>query len=268
MQPSRTASAFTLLEMLVSTVVFMLLVALLLSLVSNVSQVWQRAEANKYRQQAARRALELITRDLESAAFPVFSNSVLRFQLNPGVAGYENPSAAFWQGASSGDPENGDLRDVGYFVAWTTNSGGAPIGELRRFQLGATNAESTLQSSANTITSAKLEAYSPGSSSPDGDGLVAQHIIGLWISLFHGTNTIAESVASYDSKTVGAQQPTFAQVSVAVMDPRAVNRLPGAGAVTGLYTTNADALASALNQQFNAGVEIYSTRVALPAARP
>lgn len=257
----RTASrqAFTMVEMLVATAVFILLVTLLLSLVSHATQVWQRTDGQKNRQQAGRHALEMISRDLESAIFPLSTNSTLHFQLNPGVAGFENPAAAFWQSASSTETNGSDINDVGYFVAWTTDR--HPVAELRRYQLAATNAESSFQIGSNAISSSKLKTHAPGSDdATTHQGLVARNIIGLWITLFEGSNAI---VSPYDSLT-SALRPTSAEVAVAVMDPRSAGRLSNA---ISSYTTNAEDFAAALNRQYGNSVQIYQTRVLIPCAQ-
>ncbi len=249
-------------EMLVATVVFILLVMLLLNLVSHTTQVWQRTDGQKNRQQAGRHALEMISRDLESAIFPLSTNSTstLHFQLNPGVPDFENPSAAFWQAASSVETNGSDINDVGYFVAWTTNNG-HPVAELRRYQLAATNSESSFQIGSNAISTSKLNAHAPGSDdATTHQGLVAPNIIGLWITLFEGSNTI---VPPYDSRTT-TSRPTSAEVAVAVMDPRSTGRLSAIPS----YSTNAGGFAAALNQQYGNSVQIYQTRVLIPSAQP
>ncbi len=247
------------LEMLVATVVFILLVMLLLSLVSHATQVWQRTDGQKNRQQAGRHALEMISRDLESALFPLSTNSTLHFQLNPGVTGFENPSAIFWQAASSAETNGSDINDVGYFVAWTTNS--HPVAELRRYQLAATNMESSFRVGSNAISAAKLQTHAPGSDdAATHQGLVAPNVIGLWITLFEGSNAIS---SPYDSRTTSSR-PTSAEVAVAVMDPRSAGRL--ANAISS-YPTNAETFADALNQQYGNSVQIYKTRVLIPTAQ-
>lgn len=270
----RRRRAFSLIEMLVATAIFVLLVALLLSLISNVSLVWQKSDGQKSRQQAARRALEMISRDLEAAVFPVFSSlpSSLQFQLNPGVTGYQNPSAAFWQATAASDTNGSDLSDVGYFVAWTTNAQSQPVGELRRYLLAATNADSSFQTGTNVITAAKLDEKAPGSTDSSASlGLVAQNVVGLWITLFtvdsSGQTNVYDSGSPYDSKTT-ADRPTSAEVAVVVMDPRLAGRLPNPSSISALYTNSADAFATALNQQIGNGAQVYKTRVLLPAAHP
>ncbi len=274
--PAPDRQAFSMMEMLVATAVFVVMLTLLLGMISNASQIWQRSEGQKNRQQAARRALEMIARDLESAVFPANTNSAttLQFQVNPGLLGQENPSAAFWQAATSADPDGSDLSDVGYFVAWTTNQGGGVLGELRRYQLAATNTDASFQLGANFLSSGKLEAYAPGSDDAATQrGLVSQNIIGLWITLFtkaaDGTAGTNDSRTPYDSRgTPAPPRPISAEIALAVIDPRTARKITNSSAITSLYTANADDLATAFNNQYGGGVQIFKSRVILPAAQP
>lgn len=268
--------AFSMIEMLVATAVFVVMLTLLLGMISNASQIWQRSEGQKNRQQAARRALEMIARDMESAVFPANTNgtTTLQFQVNPGLPGYENPSAAFWQAAASAESNGSDLSDVGYFVAWTTNQTGDAQGELRRYRLAATNTDASFQLGANFLSTGKLSTHAPGSDdAATQQGLVSQNIIGLWITLFtraaDGTAGTNDSLTPYDSRSVPVPpRPTSAEIAVAVIDPRAARRITNSAAITALYTTNADDLATAFNNQFGGGVQIFKSRVILPAAQP
>lgn len=72
----RSRSAFTLIEIMVATVVMVVLVGLVIQITSEVLKVWNRSSGKLSANAQARIAMELITQDLETA---VFRNNGLRW---------------------------------------------------------------------------------------------------------------------------------------------------------------------------------------------
>jgi len=258
-------SGFTLIEVLVATAVFILLMGLLLSLTSEASRLWQRAESQKARRQIARIVLETIGRDMESAAFTTNTNS-LQFLLNDSVrigSTNLNPTAAFWQAPTLGSMP-GTLSEVGYFVQWIGTKSA-----LCRYYVPST-ATNSLFSSNSTIWDKwlwpdKITSYAPGLQNTDTyGGLLSENVVGLWITLYDSNNA---AMTNYDSRTT-TRRPTSAEISIAVIDPRTARRLVQASQITDSYSrsTNADSFVADLIPNLREGVQIFKTRVQLQAA--
>src|SRR5262245_51806336 len=119
------SAGFTLVEMLVSMTILAVIVALLGSMASSVSRVWQSGNAQSDRRRNARPIVDLISADLSGALLPVDpkaepSKPNLQFTLNPTNVSeeYRHPDALFWQAPVATDQTRGDLAQVGYFVRW------------------------------------------------------------------------------------------------------------------------------------------------------
>lgn len=255
--------AFTLVEMLVATAVFVVLITLLLSMVSHAMHLWQRTEGQKERQQIARQVFEMIGRDLEGAIWPVPSSATNSFQflVDPGFPEYENPSAAFWQTVSSGDTSNGDVSEVGYFVRWVSDSNGVHS-ELRRLWITASNA-GVFTSPESWLTENILQTNAPGSEDTSQKGLLAGNVLGIWFTLYNKTNGVISS--PYDSRAALTDRPASAEVSLALADSRTVKRIKNKEDVTSYYSaTNAQGFLAELTDshpEFKEGVQVFTTRV-------
>lgn len=150
--PERTfqprARAFTLLEVLVGTVVLALILVLMVSVLMQASSIWKGSSQKVEAFQSARMAFDLITRNLSQATLNTYLDydnvtaptryyrkSELAFLLGsagsndlPGVAG--SGQAVFFQ-APLGYATNGPLHaglesllnNCGYFISFTTNAG-------------------------------------------------------------------------------------------------------------------------------------------------
>ena len=267
---------FTLLELMVATVILILLLTMLITIVSHTANIAAQVDAQKARQQAARLAMEIITRDLEAAAFPLIPSSTnsLQFLVNPGISGIpRNRDAAFWQAVVPGDTSASDLSEVGYFVAWTTNAG-APTGELRRLRVPPGAPDSIFQDPANWLTAQKLTNYAPGSSGTGSNalkGLITQNVLALWITLYDQTNGVicpTNALDSYDSRATSVR-PASAEVALVIIDPRTAKRLTSAAEITNSYKTYSTPeafVASFTNKGISAGIQVFKERVEIHAA--
>ncbi len=263
------ARAFTLLEMLVATTVLLLMLVLLLGIVSHVSQYWQRAEGAKIHQQAARQVLETISRDLEAALFPldIANQQSFQFCVNDprGLEAYQNPDAVFWQTTSTGDSGSGDIVEVGYFVCW---SGTGVHSEIRRLRVPSPEAD-IFDHPNDWISAAKLTQLAPGSDEPATQkGLLAENVIGLWISLF---NRQGMAISLPYNSRVDLDDPArrigSVEIALALIDSRTLKRLADKNEITAHYeAANADAFLELLPPAIRQGVRVFKTRVNLEAS--
>ena len=83
---STAKRAFTLIEIMVATVVMVVLVGLVIQITSEVLKVWTRSSGKLAANAEARIAMELITQDLETAVFRDNGMQWLRVEapLDPG----------------------------------------------------------------------------------------------------------------------------------------------------------------------------------------
>lgn len=264
--------AFSLTEVLVATAVFALLLTLLLSITSGTSRIWQEGESQKARRQAARAVLDVMTRDLEAVQFPIVKGSTnsLEFLLNPaGASGLLNHDAIFWQAPVPGESVSGDLQEVGYFVQWITDANKPPRSELCRLRVPATNATAIFNSPQDWLTSTKIDTFAPGSKDTNNyQGLQAENVIALWITLFGKSGTNWTPLPSpYSSRDTNLPYPARAEIALAIADPTILRRLGSADAITSKYNASTiDAFVSALPPEISKGVSIFRTSVNLEGA--
>lgn len=265
---TKKSVAFTLVELLVAAAIFLILLALLLTIVSHITQIWQGTEAQRFRQQAMRLVLDRISRDLEGILLPreITDNNSLQLLINPGtIAGIENPNAAFWQTSVAGDTSRGDLAEVGYFVRFVSNA--KPIrGELCRIEVPATATNSIFSQAQNWLTSEKVNTYAPTSGVNSTDllkGVLADQVIGLWITPYAGTTKLP---VPYDSRTA-VRFPDSVEVALAIIDPRTANRVTSPTQITSHYTSAPEDFVNALDEDLRSGVTILKTRISLPNTR-
>jgi prepilin-type N-terminal cleavage/methylation domain-containing protein len=259
-QPSpdiKPAGAFTLLELLVAAAVFTILAAILLTVTSQTAGIFEKAQAQKNRQQIARIALEAISRDLEAAALPLGTSQVdtLAFVVNP--AGLDQallaPHAAFWQVRSS-QSSHGFL-DVGYFIRWN----GADA-ELCRLQVPPDDGESILANMNRALNDDLVERLAPGTSSgADIKGLMSKNVIGLW--LIPRDQSGKEIALPYDSRLAADSRPSFVDVSIAVIDTATASKLTDAGQIRSHYPAGAEKFAAELPPAIRQGVQVFTKRV-------
>jgi type II secretory pathway pseudopilin PulG len=278
-RPTRNQArhSFTLVELIVAIGIFAIILIVLLQMVSQTTKIWQQTTGVSANRENARLLLQLMGRDLQTAVFPITSSNNLQFQVNPASLNgstYLNPSAAFWQAAVSGTTAaSGDIQDVGYFINWIPDGSGVVHGTFCRIQVPrpATNSATP----PLTITPAILYADAPGLANTDlssptaYQGLLADDVMGLWITLY-SANMASTNLpsAAYNSRTASFQ-PAYADIGIVMMDP-AVARHINAGnlaSITGLYTssacTNAASFANLLPASFKVGAHSFTTRVQL-----
>jgi type II secretory pathway pseudopilin PulG len=269
--------SFTLVELLVAIAIFAIMLGVLLAMATQTTKIWQQASGASANRQNARLLLLLMGRDLQSTVFPVnLANTNLLFQVNPpslSGSGYLNPSAIFWQSSVAvTTATSGDIQDVGYFVNWVPDSAGNIHGTFCRIQVPRPSTNSVAPSLA--ITPAVLAADAPGLSnvnlsSPTAyQGLLADGVMGLWVTLYSTNMQVIATSPSYNSYTA-TYQPAYADIGIAMMSPTVAKRVTAANltSITNLYVnpgcTNAASFIGLLPASFQAGAQSFTTRVQL-----
>lgn len=261
---------FTLVEVMVATVIFVLLVGLLLSITSQAGKIWQKSENDKGRRQVGRAVLEMIARDFEAAQLPLRSDrsGSLEFTKNPAAIpeSYRNRDAIFWQAPVPGQ-KDGDLQEVGYFVQWVEGENGQPSrGELCRLRVPATNANSIFNNSNAWLSEDKLRTYAPGSKNTNTfQGLLAENVFGLWVTLYGTNNQVMTNSITYTSRSTNAPF-SFAEIAIAVADPQTGRRLASEQEVISKYNREnkdftIEEFVASLPDSIKNGVSVFKTRV-------
>lgn len=235
----RTAHGFTLVELLVATAVFALMVALLLTAVSHVTAAWRNADGQKSRRENARVVLDLMARDLRGAIppHPSSSTNAVPFTLNPsGFSSGNGSDSLFWQTALPADRTKTDISTVGYFV---------------RENLRALCRLSTNGSVPNAWDDA--DTLAPATESDDYRGLLADGVLGLFVSLFDKNGN--EIAATGDHSTFETNLPASATITLLVADPATLRRHPN-------LTVTTNDLANPPQ-----GVQVFTARVDVPAGQ-
>lgn len=242
-------------ELLVGVAILALLVTMMLSIFSGVSNLWAEFQARKGREQTARVALEAISRDLRSAAFPVGTQvrDSLAFLVSPASVGsqYLCPDAAFWQSANPTSPVG--FSDVGYFIRWDGDRS-----ELCQLRVPHDDPDSIFVDTDRSISTAVLDRLAPGSANTDLRGLLAENVIGIWFQPLDHEGALLPT--PYDS-SIATTHPAFVQVAIAVIDATTAKRVGDGAAIRAAYSDDPESFLSALPEQIARGVRIFTERI-------
>lgn len=184
-------TGFTLLELVVAMAVFSILLVLTLNVLSHAGSLSSSGMSKMEASRVARECLDLISRDLGSAALPYNRAATNSLQLiaNPSdlPTNYANPNSLFWQAPLSRSLTNGNLALVGYFAHRA--AGATP--EENRFQLrrlyvepSNTNDYSELNTNTNWYGQLVPKFASASNALEDSQGYkgwVADGVLGLWV---------------------------------------------------------------------------------------
>jgi GxxExxY protein len=132
----KKASAFTMLELLVSMAVLSLLVVLLLSMVDNATKMWRQSENRVDAYREARAALNLMASDLASIYASTNTNffrtnaagiTLAPTNVSTASSGGNGTDAIFFitalpPKAQDSASNKSDLCEVGYYLAWSSTS--------------------------------------------------------------------------------------------------------------------------------------------------
>jgi len=235
---------FTLLEILVATVILAGMVVLLASVAHQVSDLWRRVEAENQRRDAARVLLHFLARELAMASHPVPAapaatggdNLQLIVNLpatadNPGgiPAAFCSPHAIFYQSPVAQNTSRGEIAEVGYFIQWDTAQPGKALPRLCRLFVEPTDTSHYLvytpggnwPSAAATVATATAPTYR---------GWLSDNVIALWIRCLDASgqpitqNAAGETLNSgygFDSRQ-GYRDPSSGTVHLAPALPPCV----------------------------------------------
>jgi len=282
-EPHRpTKRAFTLVELLVSTAVFSILMIFLVQIASAVANTWSSSNGRTERRQNGRAVVDFIGRELRGAALPAGTLAIagrpnLQFVLNPnvnpGIGDYENPSALFWQAPLATETSQGDMATIGYFVRWTGRQA-----SLCRLFVNPSDTAGNYQvyNSAqinNWVTKTVLDQAAPATSNTGYVGLFADNVIGFWARCFDSGGNLISTSGTFDSNTgytpkdsagnvlspvVAPALPTSVEISVVLLDSRAATQV-----TTGMVST-----IQQLVKQSASAADFMSTLPANTALRP
>lgn len=185
---SHFTRAFSLLELLTAMAVLSILVLLLASITTQISETWIRGEGHIQKRRNSRAILDYISSDLRSACVPPVmpassTQSTIQFVLNPPTglpSTILNPSALFWTAPVATTTTYGNLAEIGYFVRYGTDSNGQPTFQLCRFFVNPTTGNDyQIYNSSDRyawIGQTLLDQYTDAQS-PSYHGLFAENVI-------------------------------------------------------------------------------------------
>ena len=282
--------AFSLLELLVATAVFLGLALILVSIAGSLSSFWQMGIAHNERRAAALAAFSRMARDLRFASAPINPAST-NFQLviNPSNVGsaYKLPQAAFWQAPVAADRSQGDIALVGYFVQWVTNSPTDFGPKLCRLVVDSTNFQ--FRRPADWVDNALIANFAPATRALDYRGQLAENVLGLWLQpldqakqpITRDASTNDYAVGEFDSMrgyqatltnaatanslnyTFRSALPASIEAAMVVVDARTAKRLLGSEKPATRSSTNmwddVNAFYNGLAPRIKKGAHIYST---------
>ena len=286
--------AFSLLELLVATAVFVALALVLVSIAGSLSSFWQMGISHNETRSSAIAAFSRMARDLRVAAAPINPAST-NFQLvvNPTNVGinYKLPQAAFWQAPVASDRSHGDMALVGYFVQWVAETNGS-VPKLCRLLIDSTNYQ--FGKPSDWVTDAVIASNAPATKASGYDGQLAENILGIWMQpldqakkpIIANASNVAYPNGQFDStrgywvgltnasgtlvtNTFPSALPASIEVAVVAVDARTAKRLTGSerpGARSTNMWNDVNAFYTNLPQGIRRGARIYSTVIDLQSA--
>jgi type II secretory pathway pseudopilin PulG len=289
--------AFSLLELLVATAVFVGLALILISIAGSLSSFWQLGISHNERRSSVLAAFSRMARDLRFAAAPINPASTnFQFVINPAnlSTNYKLPQAVFWQAPVASDRSRGDMALVGYFVQWVTETNGSATNsapKLCRLLIDSTNFQ--FQKPSDSVNDALIANNAPANKASGYEGQLAENILGLWMQALDqarrpitaNASNVAFGSGEFDSSqgyqavlpngnnpvpyTFDRALPASVEVAVIAVDARTARRLTGSerpGARTGNMTNDVNTFYTNLPQGIRQGARIYSTVIDLQTA--
>jgi hypothetical protein len=280
--------AFSLLELLVATAVFLGLALVLVSIAGSLSSFWQMGISHNERRSAALAAFSRMARDLRFASAPINPNVTnIQLVINPANVGtnYKLPQAAFWQ-APVGDRSQGSMALVGYFVQWVNETNGSAP-KLCRLLIDSTNFQFTKPS--DWVNDALIAGNAPATKASSYEGQLAENILGIWMQpldqagqpIMTNASNAAYAPGEFDStagyrtaftnatNTFPSALPARMEVAVVAVDARTSRRLTGGerpGPRTADMTNDINAFYNSLLPGIKQGARIYTTVIDLQNA--
>ncbi len=273
--PWSTKRAFTIVEMLVATAVFILLMAIVAGVLAQISRIWTERQGQNLRQQSGRILLDFLARDIEQAMLPLDGSvNSLQFVVNPSNLGtaFSNRDNIFFQAPIAGDKSQGEVAEVGYFVQWNGSTA-----QLCRFFINPSSPDYKIYSSpANWLTSNIITSAAPATPAEKYKGLLAENVVGLWINAYRRDGSLLlESGQGYDTRdnSNSGTLPPSIEISLLVIDPVTSKRMSGDASLLSMVkaavstSTSASQCLAKLPDAVRTGANSFAARIQPKNAR-
>lgn len=295
--------AFTLLEVLVGTVLLAILMVVFGQMINHVGTAWKNGEAQMSKSQDGRSICDFIARELQGALLPVLKSDTanLQFVVNPGdfssAFRAQNAifgDAIFWQAPLATDQTLGDVAEVGYFLKWDGPTTSNPRARLCRLFVnpvssGSANSYFLIYNQPDHwLTQEVLDYATPANQSASYQGLFVENVVGFWTTCLGPDGTSITKAAdgslysyNFDSRlgyissngtNAACALPAAVDVSFVLLDSQSAVRVTQTQrtAIESLVASsrNADAFVTAAftDSRLNSikkGLRPFSTRVYL-----
>lgn len=234
---------FTLMELLVATAVFLVLVLALASVSNHATSTWIRSENKSDLRESARAAINLIASEMRQAALPVYraDQKGLQFVINPpGLStSFKNHDAVFWQAPVATSRSKGNLAVVGYFIRREGN-----VSKLCRLFVNPDDSDYKLHDgTGDWLSDALLDAKAPATEASDLQGIFLENVPGMWVTAYSDATT---PYAQYDSR-VAQKLPARVEISLAMLDKLGADRV-ASGRIVLPASSSCATLADFVNQ--------------------
>ncbi len=225
------ASGFTLIEVLVATSVFMMLILVLASVLNQALGLWSRNENKSDLRESGRTAINLIGSELRQAALPVdrvddatyrAAEKNLQMVINPATIGdqYKNHDAIFWQAPIATSHSKGDLAIVGYFIRKVGN-----VSKLCRFFINPDDPDYAVYDDTKPwVSDDLLDKKAPADEASNLQGVFLENVPGMWVTAYQDATTAYPVSPAYDSRVAG-KLPSRVEISLALLDSIGAQRV-------------------------------------------
>ena len=226
---ARSAQGFTLIEILVASAVMALLVGLVITITSQVLNVWNRSGGRLSANQEARIAMELLTQDLETAIFrnrrsAADDSEWLRI-VNAGFAPAPNTiSLQLFSPALDRPDGPGDICAISYQLLEVDAVGSPASGNQFALFRQLNDPEVTFGTDAdNSLLGKPIETWGQDISATD---FLVSNIIEFNIRLFEADGTEIDTTTEFVFDGLpGTRIPAFADIKLRVLSSEGANIL-------------------------------------------
>lgn len=199
-------SAFTLLEVLVSSIILVIVIALLIVMANHTTQLWHHGESRRNVSRELRAGLEIITEDLHSAVLTTNPSTLAITSAD------KMGSRLFFTLSHPSEKRDignaGDLCATGYFIAEDPKSkGSAKHYNLYRFHTSGDAASKAFEKNTLPLLYASASATNEANTE-----LLARHLIQLDVRPIQGTTSterllLISLTAPRETKEMPSGQP-------------------------------------------------------------
>ena len=279
-------SAFTLIEIMVATVVMVILTGLVIQITSEVLKVWNRSSGKLTANSEARIVMDLLTQDLEAAVFRNNNMTWLESEQVPlddpfgSGSNFKTTELKLFSPAQDRPTGPGDICGISYLLKYSDPITGAESGDERTFILyrnvidPRTTFEDLMGGEENQKKSFNNTLWSDDSTIGEkGRNFLASNIVDFRVDFYveddgiTGTDTLVsayteKTVYGGDNATVGPQssgdnalkkQLAYAEITLVIISDEALQVIQNdARAQTGYETDES---------YISANSEVYTRRV-------